>query len=225
VKKLIVQTLSTFIIGVWVLGMLLFLPAWTFRYWQAWIFIAVFILSINAIGLYLSLTNPILLERRKKFGPTKEQSLGQRVAISIGMLVILSVFVFSALAHRFEWSPVPGFVSIVGDSMVVIGLLVILLVFRKNSFGGSSIETVAGQKVVSTGPYALVRHPMYAGVLLMLFGIPLALDAWWSLAIIIIGLPGLIWRILDEERSLKKDLPGYVDYIKKVRYRLLPYVW
>jgi len=224
-SKLILQTLSTFLIGAVVLGVLLFLPAWTLNYWQAWVFIVVFMTSVSVIGLYLALKDPALLERRKKFGPSQEQSPAQKIIISIGILALLGVFVFSALAHRFEWSPLPAYGSLVGDALVALGLFINLLVFKENTYGGATIETVADQKVISTGPYALVRHPMYVGVLIMLIGIPLALDAWWSLAIIALAAPGLIWRILDEEKFLTKDLPGYVEYTQKVRYRLVPYVW
>lgn len=129
------------------------------------------------------------------------------------------------VAHRFGWSPVPVYVSLGGDVLVALGLFINLRVFKENSYGGASIETVTDQKVISTGPYALVRHPMYAGVLIMILGIPLALDAWLGLVIIVVGAPGLIWRILDEEKTLKKDLPGYVEYTQTVRYRLVPYLW
>jgi len=224
-NELVAQTLSTFLIGSVALGVLLFLPAWTINYWQAWVFIVVFMTSVIVIGLYLSLKDPALLERRKKFGPTKEQLPAQKIAISIGVLALLGVLVFSALAHRFGWSPVPAYGSLAGDALVALGLFIDLLVFKENSYGGSTIETIADQKVISTGPYALVRHPMYVGVLIMIAGIPLALDAWWGLAIIAVAVPALIWRIIDEEKLLKKDLPGYVEYAQKVRYRLVPYVW
>jgi len=224
-NKLVTQTLSTFLIGAVALGGLLFLPAWTLNYWQAWVFILVFMTSVVMIGLYLSLKDPALLERRKKFGPTQEQSPVQKIVISIGLLGLLSVFVFSALAHRFGWSPVPTYGALVGDALVALGLFIDLLVFKENSYGGSTIEIVADQKVIATGPYALVRHPMYVGVLIMLIGIPLALDAWWGLAIIAAGVPVLMLRIIDEEEFLKKNLPGYDEYTQQVRYRLVPYLW
>lgn len=224
-NNLILPTLKSFLIGVILLGILLFLPAWTLNYWQAWAFIFVFLSSVNFIGVYLSLKDPELLERRKKFGPAAEQSVTQKISISIGLLSILGIFIFCALSHRFRWSPVPSYVSIIGDILVAFGLMLNLLVFRENSFGGSTIETVEDQKVISTGPYALVRHPMYVGVLVMLLGVPLALDAWWGLAIVLIAIPALIMRILDEEKLLKKDLPGYLAYTQKVHYRLLPYLW
>lgn len=223
--KLMVQTFATFLIGALMLGILLFFPAGTLNYWQAWVFIVVFMTSVNVIGLYLALKDPALLERRKKFGPTKEQSPVQKIAISIGVLALLGVFIFSGLAHRFGWSPVPVYGSLVGDGLVVLGLFLNLLVFKENNYGGATVEIAADQKVISTGPYAVVRHPMYVGVLTMITGIPLALDAWWSLAIIALAVPALIWRILDEEKLLRMDLPGYMEYTQKVRYRLFPYIW
>ncbi len=224
-KKLILPALGTFFIGIIALGVLLFLPAGTFRYWQAWVFIVVFTVSTNFIGLYLSLKDPELLERRKKIGPTTEQSPVQKIIISVALLSTLGLLVFCALDYRFGWSPVPGYVSVAGDVLVALGLFIDLLVFKANSYGGSTVEIVEGQKVISTGPYALVRHPMYAGVLIMVLGIPLALDSLWGLAILALTVPALALRILDEERLLEKDLSGYKEYEQKVHYRLVPYLW
>jgi protein-S-isoprenylcysteine O-methyltransferase Ste14 len=223
--KLIILTIRTFLIGAIVLGILLFLPAWTLNYWQAWVFIVVFGIATNAIGVYLSLKDPELLERRKKVGPAAETRMAQKIIISIGFLSLIGVIVFSAFDYRFGWSPVPAYVALLGDLLVALGLFVNLLVFRENSYGGSLIETVNDQKVISTGLYARVRHPMYVGVLIMVIGIPLALGSWWGLAVLALTLPVLIWRILDEEELLKKDLPGYREYAQKVRYRLVPYLW
>lgn len=224
-NKLIVQTLGTFLLGGFLLGVLLFLPAGTFHYWQAWVFIVVFMASVSVIGVYLSLNDPALLERRKNIGPAAEQSPAQKIIISIGILADLGLLVFCALDHRYGWSRMPGYVSVLGDGLVALGLFIDLLVFRENSYGASNIVVEEGQRVISTGPYALVRHPMYAGVLIMVLGVPLALGSWWGLAILALAGPVLAWRILDEERLLKKDLPGYGDYSGKVRYRLVPYVW
>jgi protein-S-isoprenylcysteine O-methyltransferase Ste14 len=224
-NKLILSTLRTFLIGLIALGLLLFLPAWTLNYWQAWVFIFVFLISVNAIGVYLSLNDPALLERRKNVGPAAEQNLAQKIIMSIALLAFLSLLVFSALDHRFKWTPVPPFVSIIGDAFVALGLLINLFVFRENSFGGSTVETFAEQKVITTGLYASIRHPMYAGVLVMVLGVPLALGSLAGLGILAIAIPALIWRILDEEKLLKKDLPGYTEYMQKVRYRLIPHIW
>jgi protein-S-isoprenylcysteine O-methyltransferase Ste14 len=133
--------------------------------------------------------------------------------------------VLSALDHRFGWSPVAPSVSVVGNVLVALGLFVDLLVFRENTYGASNIEVVEGQNVISTGPYAIVRHPMYAGVLVMVVGTPLALGSWWGLLVVLVTVPVLIWRILDEEKLLEDELPGYATYSQDVRYRLVPFVW
>jgi hypothetical protein len=159
-NKLIIQTLGTFLMGAVVLGMLLFLPAWTLNYWQAWVFIVVFLVSTNAIGVYLSLKNPELLERRKKMGPAAETSIVQKVIISIAILGDFGLLVFSALDHRFGWSQVLPAVSLAGDALVALGFLIDFFVFRENSYGASTIQVVEGQQVISTGLYALVRHPI-----------------------------------------------------------------
>jgi protein-S-isoprenylcysteine O-methyltransferase Ste14 len=224
-NKLIVQTFGTFLVGVVLLGVLLFLPAGTFNYWQAWVFIVVFMTSVSVIGVYLSLKDPALLERRKNIGPAAEQSPAQKIIISIGILADLGLLVFCALDYRYGWSPVPSYVSLIGDVLVALGLFIDLLVFKENSYGASNIKVEEDQRVISTGPYALVRHPMYVGVLVMVIGVPLALSSWWGLAIIALVVPVLAWRIMDEEKLLKKDLPGYVEYVQKVRYRLVPYLW
>jgi protein-S-isoprenylcysteine O-methyltransferase Ste14 len=224
-KKLVISTLKTFLIGSIALGLILFLPAWTLNYWQAWVFIVVFNLSVNFIGLYLSLKDPALLERRKNVGPKAEQSAAQRIIMSVALLSITALLVVCALDNRFGWSPVPVFVSLIGDALVAFGLFINLLVFKENTFGASTIQTEADQKVISTGPYALVRHPMYVGVLVMMAGVPLALGSLWGLLILVLAVPMLVWRILDEEKMLKKDLAGYNEYIQKVRFRLIPYIW
>lgn len=223
--KLMLQTIKTFIIGAIALGLLLFIPAWTLKYWQAWVFIFVFGVSTNAIGIYLSLKDPVLLERRKNIGPKAEQNRLQKVIITFGILSSIGVMVFSAFDYRYGWSPVSPYISLLGDALVALGLLMDLFVFKENSFGASNIQTFEDQKVISTGLYAYVRHPMYVGVLVMIVGIPLALGSMWGLTVIAISAPVIILRILDEEKFLKKDLKGYVDYTKRVRYRLVPYIW
>ena len=224
-KKLVIPALTTFIIGAAVLGLLLFLPAWSFSYWQAWVFIVVFQVCVSYIGIYLTLKDPALLERRKQVGPAAEQSPAQRIIMTMALLSIFGRLIYCALDARFSWSPVPAGLSLVGDGMVALGLYLNLLVFKENSFGGANVQTFEDQKVISTGLYGVVRHPMYLGVLIMMAGVPLALGAARGFAVFAILLPGLAWRILDEEKLLQKDLPGYVDYMKKVRYRLVPYLW
>lgn len=224
--KMITQTLATFILGVIILGLFLFPPAWTLSYWQAWVFIAVFIASVSAIGVYLSVKDPKLLERRKNFGPQSEKRLLQKIIMSLAIITNIGLLVFCAFDHRFGWSPVPWYLALAGDMLVAAGLLINLFVFRENSYGASNIQTFDDQKVISTGLYAHVRNPMYMGVLVMLAGVPLALGSWWGLAFILFPtLPALALRILDEEKALLADLPGYRDYMHVVKYRLIPYIW
>jgi protein-S-isoprenylcysteine O-methyltransferase Ste14 len=224
-STLVIQTLRTAVIGVVALGALLFVPAWTVDYWQAWAFIAVFTISTNAIGIYLARNDPALLERRKQIGPTAEQRPAQRIVITLGILSFLGVMVLSALDHRFGWSTVPAWLSVVADLVVALGLLIDLLVFRANTYGASNVQVTEGQTVISTGPYAIVRHPMYAGVLMMVVGTPLALGSLWGLLVVLITVPVLVWRILDEESLLEHELAGYTAYTHRVRHRLVPFVW
>jgi len=223
--QLLMRTLKTTIIGVIVFCCLIFVPAGTLAYWQGWMFIAVFGISTALIGLYLALANPVLLERRVKVGPAAETRPVQKIIITVSFAVFCLMLIVSVLDHRFGWSHVPTWLSVVGDALVVLGLMIDLRVFRENSYGASTIETMAGQKVVSTGPYAVVRHPMYAGVLVMMLGTPLALGSRWGILLAIATVPILMLRILDEERMLRHELEGYESYVRDVRYRLLPGLW
>jgi len=223
-NSLVIRTARTALIGVSALAVLLLVPAGTLFYWQAWAFIVVFTISTNAIGVYLLLKDPALLQRRLQFGPAAERG-AQKIISSLSIVGFLGVMVFCALDYRFGWSQVAPAVSLLGNVLVALGLFIDLLVFRENTFGASNIRVEQGQTVVSTGPYAIMRHPMYAGVLVMAVGVPLALGSWWGLLLIGLLMSVLVWRILDEERVLKTELPGYTEYTQRVRYRLLPHVW
>jgi len=211
--------------GIVVLAALLFVPAGTLDYWQAWLFIAVFVAASGAITADLAIRDPKLLERRMKVGPRAEKEPAQKIIMVFAMLGFPALLVFPALDHRFGWSVVPASVSVLGDALIALAFLFTFFVFRENSYGASTIQIAEGQTVISTGPYALVRHPMYAGALVMLIGIPLALGSWWGLLALLVILPVLIWRLLDEERFLRQNLSGYADYQTKVKYRLVPFVW
>uniref|UniRef100_A0A9E8A201 Isoprenylcysteine carboxylmethyltransferase family protein n=1 Tax=Bosea sp. NBC_00436 TaxID=2969620 RepID=A0A9E8A201_9HYPH len=219
------RTLKAVLFGLIGLALLIFLPAGTLAYWQGWAFVVVFSLSTNAIGVYLALTDPALLERRMKAGPTAETRPAQKVIITLAFIALILMLVVSAFDHRFGWSQAPAWLSILGNALVALGLMIDLRVFRENSFGASTIKMMEGQTVISTGPYALVRHPMYLGVLVMAFGTPLALGSWWGLLPAACTLPILMLRIRDEETMLRGELKGYEAYARKVRYRLLPWIW
>jgi protein-S-isoprenylcysteine O-methyltransferase Ste14 len=223
--KLVLQTLGTFIGGSLFLALLLFLPAGTLNYWQAWVLIPVFMVTLSVFGVYFSVRDPELMERRKQAGPGSEQSTLQKIVATIAFTGLAAVFVLPGLDRRFGWSHMLPLVSWIGDVLTVISFLMFTIVFRVNSFGASNIRVEEKQTVASTGPYAIVRHPMYVGALVMVIGIPLALGSWWTLAVLVITIPMLVVRILDEEKVLEKDLPGYAEYEQQVRYRLLPRVW
>jgi protein-S-isoprenylcysteine O-methyltransferase Ste14 len=177
------------------------------------------------VVVYLTSRDPALLKRRMSAGPLAETRMSQRIIMSVASLGFVALLVVPGLDHRFGWSSVPGYVSIVADVLAAIGLLFILLVFREKTFTSATVEVGQDQKVISTGPYAVVRHPMYSGSFLYLVAMPVALDSWWALVVIVPLIPIFVWRIFDEERFLKHDLAGYAEYAGRVRYRLLPHVW
>jgi protein-S-isoprenylcysteine O-methyltransferase Ste14 len=208
-----------------VIAALLFLTAWTFNYWQAWAFLAVFGASALGITIYLMKTDPKLLERRVYGGPTAEKETSQKIIQTITLIAFITSMVVPGLDHRFAWSPVPFQLVVAGDVLVALGFLIIFFVYRENTFASATIAVYPEQKVISTGLYALVRHPMYVGGLIMFLGIPISLGSWWGLFGVLIFLPAGIWRILEEEIFLMKNLPGYSEYQNKVKRRLLPFVW
>jgi protein-S-isoprenylcysteine O-methyltransferase Ste14 len=219
------KTVMSFVWLLLGLGVLIFIPAGTIRYWQAWVFIAVFVGTGIIITAYLGVTDPQLLERRLSAGPTAETETRQKIIMSFAYVAIFGLAVVPGLDHRFGWSNVPFAGVIAGDVVVVIGAMFVLRVFRENTYTAATIQVAAEQRVISTGPYALVRHPMYTGSLLMLLGVPPALGSWWGLLAWVPFVPVIIWRLLDEEKFLAKNLPGYSEYCEKVRYHLLPFVW
>jgi protein-S-isoprenylcysteine O-methyltransferase Ste14 len=208
-----------------VMASLLFAAAGTFDYWQAWAFLAVCFTASLAITLYLVKEDPALLARRMSGGPFAEKEPVQRIIMSFASIGFIGLLVLPGIDHRLAWSKMPIHVAIAGDLLVALGWLGIFLVFRENSFSSATIELAADQRVISTGPYALVRHPMYVSALVMLLGIPVALGSWWGVLIIAAIFPALVWRLLDEERFLASHLPGYTAYQGRVRYRLLPLIW
>ena len=207
------------------LAILLFGPAWTLQYWQAWAYLLVFAVSCSSITFYLWKEDKNLLQRRIIAGPRAELQKSQKWIQLLASAVFLGTLVLPSLDHRFSWSSVPTLVVIAGDIFVALGFLIVFLVFRENTFTAAIIGVAPGQIVVSSGPYALIRHPMYSGALVLLFGTPLALSSWWGLLMFIPMLFTIGWRARDEERLLSKQLPGYTAYCVIVRYRLIPFVW
>lgn len=207
------------------MGFLLFAPAGTVHYWQAWVYLSIFIGASALSTYYLMRHDPALLERRMRGGPVAEKLPAQKFIMLCTSIGFIALLVVPALDRRFGWSAVPLGVVVVGDVLVAIGLYLIFLVYRENTFTSAIIEVAKDQKVISSGPYAIVRHPMYASASLYLLGTPLALGSYWGFVPIAAMMPFLIWRLFDEERFLAANLTGYAEYRKRVRHRLVPFVW
>jgi protein-S-isoprenylcysteine O-methyltransferase Ste14 len=221
-EKLYIKLTTQSLLFLFVLGALLFLPAGTFDYWEAWVFIAVFIASSLPITIWAAINDPQLLERRMKAGPMAEKEKSQKIIVAILFLSLAVAALIPALDHRFGWSYVPTSIVILGNGLIALAYLGFYFVFRENTYGAATVRVEENQRVISTGPYAIVRHPMYVAALIFMLGIPLALGSWWGLLAFAPGVPALVWRILDEERLLKRDLPGYAEYTQRVRFRLIP---
>ena len=223
--KLALQTLASAVAGLVFFGVLLFVPAGTVNYWQAWVFIAVFIAATMLPSIYLAVNDPEALRRRMHAGPTAETRPVQRLIFCAIYVLVAALLVLSALDHRFGWTTVPLWLVVVGDVLVVVGLVLAQWVVIQNSYAAATIRVEEGQRLATTGLYGLVRHPMYAGALIMMLGTPLALDSYWGLAVVIPAAAVLGIRILDEEKMLTDELDGYREYRQRVRYRLIPNVW
>jgi protein-S-isoprenylcysteine O-methyltransferase Ste14 len=204
---------------------LLFIPAGTFRYWQGWVTLAVFLACSGASTGYLAKHDPALLKRRTEAGISHEKEFTQKVVMALLYIACIVLVVLPPLDVRFGWSVMPWQVSIIGDAFIVFSFYLFYLVSKVNTYAAANVRVEQGQKVISSGVYALVRHPMYFGALFLFAGTPVALGSWWALLLFPVLIPILVARILNEEKLLARDLPGYIEYMQKVRYRLIRGVW
>ena len=223
--KTLVQAAISAIIGLVVFGLLVFWPAGTFDYWRGWSFIAVFAAATLIPSIYLAVKNPEALRRRMQAGPGAESRPLQKVIIAVAFVSMAAMIAISALDFRFGWSTVPVAVSVIGLVLVAVGLTIAMLVTIQNGYAAANVTVESGQQLASTGWYGFVRHPMYFGNVILMIGVPLALGSYWGLLIVIAGLAVLALRINDEEALLTQQLAGYREYMQKVHYRLMPYVW
>lgn len=207
-----------------VLGFLLFLPAWSLRYWEAWAYAALFTGSV-VLTLHLLRHDPALLERRMAVGPRAEQTRRQKIILTLAAPFLCAVPVVAGLDHRFRWSSVPAPIVLAADACMVASMWLMFRVLQENTFAASTVRVEASQRVISTGLYAWVRHPMYAGGILWVLATPVALGSPWALLPAILICAALVARLLDEEQYLSAHLPGYDRYRQRVRYRLIPFVW
>lgn len=223
--RLIVRSIAGLLFLLLMLGLALFASARTLDFWQAWVYLAVFGISVLLITLYLFARDTRLLESRLSAGPAAETQRSQQVIQAFASLFFLGLYIVAGLDRRFGWSHVPVALSLISDALVALGLFIVFLVFRENSFTSAIIEVSSEQRVVSTGPYSVVRHPMYSGALLMLIFTALALGSWVALPFVIPVMLVIVARLLAEEKFLAGRLPGYDDYRRNVRWRLLPGIW
>jgi protein-S-isoprenylcysteine O-methyltransferase Ste14 len=203
----------------------LFLSAGSFAYWQGWVFLAAFFIPSLAITLHFLKADPKLIKGRLGAGPIAERQAIQKIIQSLASLFFILSLILGGLDYRFGWSHLPISLVCLGDGLVVLGFFGVFLVFKENSFASSVIRVRQKQKVISTGPYAILRHPMYSGAFVMLFGMPLALGSGWAFIPIIFLFAVIVTRLLAEENFLSKKLLGYKAYCRKTPYRLVPYIW
>lgn len=204
---------------------LLFAPAGTLDYWQAWAYGILFTVTSVGIGLYFAKYHPDAFARRVDVGPVAEKEPTQKIIMTLVLIGFVLLIAVPGLDRRWHWSDVPAWLAVLANILVALGLLGTAVVLRQNSYAASTVRVEAGQPVISTGLYGIVRHPMYSSALLLIIFTPLALGSYWALLSVVPLIGVLAWRLLDEERVLKRDLPGYTDYCRQVRYRLLPGLW
>lgn len=219
---LLTQSLLWLLLGAGGMLLLFFLPAGTWHYWQAWVFLGVVLVPTFALLVILLIKDPQTLARRMKH---KESDAGQRKLINFSGIVLSLAFILPGFDRRWGWSHLPAWLVIAADVVCLAGYLIFMLVLRENRFASRVVEVEQGQRVISTGPYAIVRHPMYVGMLLLYLACPLALGSAWAFIPALLMIPVLVLRIRSEEKILLKDLPGYAEYVQKVKYRLLPGAW
>jgi protein-S-isoprenylcysteine O-methyltransferase Ste14 len=221
-KKLILRILWVFPLALVITGLILFLPAGTFNYWQGWLFMAVLYLPFLFVITHFIKHDPALLVRRMQY---KEKESRQRTIIKVAGLFYMGEFLLPGFDFRYGWSDVPVPIVLISNLIVILSYGMVYLVFKENSYAARTIRVEKGQKVISTGLYSVIRHPMYTGMLLMFAFIPTALGSYWALLFFIPILIPIIFRIFNEEEILMRELDGYKEYMKKVRYRLIPGIW
>lgn len=207
------------------LALMIFLPAWSLTYWQGLVYWLFFGAACLALSLYFLRHDRALVERRMHAGPMAETDPTQKIIMTFASAAVIAVFVLSPLDWHLGWSRVPSWLSLICDALVLLGFYGFFLTFGENTFTAATVRVEREQRVIDTGPYALVRHPMYAAALVTFLATPPALGSWWGVIPAALLIATIVWRLLDEEQHLALDLPGYEDYRRKVRWRLIPGVW
>lgn len=223
IKSLYILASVSVIVFILVLACLIFGLTGTMDFWQGWMFLAVFCIPTCVITIYLMINDPVLLERRIKSKETRpQQILGQSIA---GFLFLFGLLGVSALDNRFAWSGIPLILTIISEVLILTGFIIVFFVFRYNSYTSKVITVMSNQKVITNGPYSVVRHPMYLGAILIILFTPLSLNSWWGMIAAIFLCVIVVFRTLDEEKLLNAELEGYKEYCHKTKYRIIPYIW
>ena len=220
--KLFFQALTKFVFGLLLVGLLLFLPAGTFAYWQAWLFIGILFVPMFIAGIVLIVRQPELLRKRLD---AKEQQQEQKWVVALSGLMFIAVFVVAGLSLRFGWYMLPDWAVFVATVVFLAAYALYAEVMRENVWLSRTIEVQENQQVVSTGLYGIVRHPMYSATLLLFLSMPLVLASPWSFAIMLLYIPIIALRIRNEEQVLERELKGYTEYKQRVKYKLIPFIW
>lgn len=221
-KELFFQAMLKFILGAAAVGMLLFLPAGTFHYWNAWLLMGILFIPMFFAGIVMMFKNPELLRKRLN---AKEQQAEQKQVIKLSGLMFLLGFVAAGLNFRFEWIILPDPVSWIGAVIFLLSYLLYAEVLRENTYLSRTVEVQKGQKVIDTGLYGIVRHPMYSVTIILFLSMPLVLGSIITFAVFLTYPFIIVKRIRNEESVLEKELDGYMEYEEKVKYRIIPFIW
>ena len=219
---LLIQALTKFLAGLVIVGLLLFLPAGSVAYWQAWLFIGILFVPMITAGIWLMFSSPELLRKRLS---AKEEQGEQKMVVALSGLLFVAMFVVAGLNYRFGWLFMPDWVTYTAAGLFLTGYGLYAEVMRENVWLSRTVEVQENQQVIDTGLYGVVRHPMYSATLLLFLTMPLVLNSVWSFALMLLYIPIIVKRIRNEEKVLEKDLAGYTAYRQRVRYRLIPFVW
>jgi len=221
-KKLFIQAITKFIFGFIIIGVLLFIPAGTLNYWNAWLFIGILFIPMFILGIILMIKSPDLLRKRLN---SKEKESEQKVLLIFGGVMFICGFVVSGLNYRFEWIILPKWIVFIATIIFLLAYVLYAEVLRENMYLSRIIEVQENQKVIDTGLYGIVRHPMYSSTILLFLSIPLVLGSLFSFLIFLVYPFIIVKRIKNEEQVLEKGLKGYLEYKRKVKYRLIPFIW
>lgn len=221
-KKLIFQALVKFFSGVILTFILLFVPAWTFKFWQAWLFAGILFIPMLGAGLILLKKNPELLKKRLS---AKEEQNEQKLVVLFSGIMFLAVFIIAGLNFRFGWIILPSWVSYAAAAVFLFGYVLYAEVLKENTYLSRTVEVQENQKVIDSGLYGVVRHPMYMSTLILFLSMPLVLGSIISFAVSLIYIPIIAKRIRNEEKVLEQGLAGYSEYRQKVKYKVIPFIW